>query len=166
MPEELAVVLVVLAGLGGLVSAVYYGARLSDWLSERFRHVSVRVLSRGIGTYDEPGYDMLTVELRLYNPKATPRRVAQVTLDGGVFGVGLNPVKTAYRPTGTGWRFEDYASVELPPKQHREVTLARRVKIGSKVLEEPRQVWATVRLDDGDTVTSKRFDTYFDWWRV
>ena len=166
MPEELTVVVVVLAGLGGLVSTVYYGARLFDWLSERFRHVSIRVLSCGTGRCDESGYDMLTVELRLYNPKATPRRVAQVTLDGGVFGVGLNPVKTVYRATGSAWRFEDDACIELPPKQHRQLTLGWTVKKGFKVLEEPRDVWATVRLDDGNTVTSKRFHTNFDWWRV
>jgi hypothetical protein len=153
-----------LAAAATLLGACYTATRLFDWLSEHFGRVSVTLLSHGIASCADPRFDMLTVKLRVYNPKATPRRMTKATLVGGPLGLGLAPVKESHA-AGLLW-FDSDAQSELPPKRHREFLLGHTAKEGLRAPPEPTKVWVTIRLDDGQIAKSKPFDIHLDWWRA
>ena len=164
MPDELGLAKTLALAAATLLAACYSATRLFDWFSEHFGRVSVTLVSHDIASCADPRFDMLTVKLRVHNPKATPRRMTEATLVGGPFGLGLAPVKESHA-AGLLW-FDSDAESELPPKRHREFLLGKTAKEGLGAPPEPTKVWVTIRLDDGQIAKSKPFYIDLDWWRA
>jgi len=145
-----------LAGVGGLVAAIYYAVRLGEWLWERMRRVSVEMLSYSIDTALHPDRHMLVVELRLYNPRPRPYVVAEARLSHQYGTFILKPVEqNAYGE----WLTKKVTSIELPPKRHRQLALGYSMREAAKY---KAGVWeknvVIVDLDDGSRITSEPFD--------
>jgi hypothetical protein len=146
-----------LAGLGGVVAAVYYGVRLGEWLHEHMRAPSVEILSHTIGQYVDPNRHVLLIELRLHNPKPRPYVVAEARLSHQYGAFILRPVEEN-RLYGD-WRFKKHSPIELLPKRHLQLTLGYAARDAAKhkapVWEENQLV---IDLDDGTRIVSKPFD--------
>jgi hypothetical protein len=144
----------VLAGLGGLVAALYYGDRLMERRRER-GPVSVELISYGDASCIRPDSVMFHVEVRLYNPKAVPCSITKLCLSHKMGGYILRPVgEGAYGD----YRFKGDTPIELPPKRHSELELGfpfkKEATHGETVCEE---FHLDVDFDDGSHVRSKPF---------
>jgi hypothetical protein len=140
-----------LAGLGGLVAAIYYAVRLREWLREQGR-VSVTVLSYGAGACVYPDHVMFFVDLRLHNPKVVPCRITKVCLDERMMGYILRPLGE----TAQGdYRLEGDTPIELAPKQHSEVTFGYPLKTGERPgIAALGEFCLDIDLDDGSHIRS------------
>jgi hypothetical protein len=142
-----------LAGIGGIVAAIYYGLRAYDWWREQGR-VSLTLLSVGEGSCVDPSYDMLSVRLRFHNPKATPCTITRALFCQGAGAYVLKPIGEHRQ---SGYWYTGDAPIELPARQHFEVMLGHAMRKDA-ARSPTREHWVSIELADGSHIDSKLFE--------